>query len=63
VKGDIVVAVPARDVVLVTGSHNRKGLQVVRAMAADLAAKGPHRLTTALFVYRDGRFKRFGRKG
>jgi uncharacterized protein YtpQ (UPF0354 family) len=62
VKGDIVVAVPARDVVLVTGSQNRKGLQVVRAMAADLAAKGPHRLTTTLFVYREGRFRRFGRK-
>jgi hypothetical protein len=62
VKGDMVVAVPARDVVLVTGSQNRKGLQVVRAMAADLAAKGPHRLTTTLFVYRDGRFQRFGRK-
>jgi uncharacterized protein YtpQ (UPF0354 family) len=62
VDGDIVVAVPARDVLLITGSKNRKGLKVVRAMAADMAAKQPHRLTDTLFVYRDGRFKRFGRK-
>jgi uncharacterized protein YtpQ (UPF0354 family) len=62
VDGDIVVAVPARDVLLITGSKNRKGLQVVRAMAAEMVAKAPHRLTDTLFVYRDGRFKRFGRK-
>jgi hypothetical protein len=47
---------------LITGSQNRKGLQVVRAMAVDLAAKGPHRLTTTLFVCRDSRFQRLGRK-
>ena len=62
VDGDIVVAVPARDVLLITGSKNRKGLQVVRAMAADMMAKASHRLTDTLFVYRDGRFKRCGRK-
>jgi hypothetical protein len=33
----------------------------LRAIAAELAA-GPYGLSSALFVYRDGKFKVFGRK-
>jgi uncharacterized protein YtpQ (UPF0354 family) len=60
VKGDIVVAIPAKNVLLVTGSRSRKGLQVVRELAAK-EVQGPYRITDTLFVYRDGRFQRFGR--
>jgi uncharacterized protein YtpQ (UPF0354 family) len=60
VKGDIVVAVPARDVLLVTGSQDRTGLKRMREMVPKLA-EGPYRLTTALFVYRKGRFVKFGK--
>lgn len=60
VNGDIVVAVPARDVILVTGSRNREGLRGMRKIAADLMAKSAYRLTDTLFVYRNGRFARFG---
>jgi uncharacterized protein YtpQ (UPF0354 family) len=58
--GDIVVAIPARDTLLVTGSNSRKGLEAVRAMAAKLA-DGPYRLTKTLFVFREGRFVEFER--
>jgi uncharacterized protein YtpQ (UPF0354 family) len=61
VKGDIVVAIPARDVLLVTGSRSRTGLKVVREMAAEAVSKGPYELIDTLFVYRDGRFTKFGR--
>jgi uncharacterized protein YtpQ (UPF0354 family) len=61
VNGDIVVAIPARDVLLVTGSRNRTGLRKVRAMAAQFFADGPYSLTETLFVYRNGGFKKFGR--
>ena len=61
VDGDIVVAIPAKDVLLVTGSKNRKGLSAVRKLAAELAGQGRYRLTDALFVYRNGRFVKFGR--
>jgi uncharacterized protein YtpQ (UPF0354 family) len=60
VEGDLVVAVPAKDVVLVTGSRNRKGLAAMRAAAADLV-KGPYGLIDTLFAYRSGKFVRFGR--
>jgi uncharacterized protein YtpQ (UPF0354 family) len=61
VNGDIVVAIPARDVLLVTGSRSRAGLKRVRELAAKFAAEAPYRLTEALFVYRNGQFARFGR--
>lgn len=60
VDGDIVVAIPARNVLLVTGSRSRKGLKAVRAIVAE-AMKGSYRLTDMLFVYRKGKFVKFGR--
>ena len=57
--GDIVVAIPAKDMLLVTGSRNERGLAVMRELAAEYARES-YRLTDTLFVYRDGRFERFG---
>jgi uncharacterized protein YtpQ (UPF0354 family) len=61
VQGDIVVAIPARNVLLVTGSQDRAGLRTVRTRVAKVTAAGPYALTRLLFVYRGGRFKKFGR--
>jgi uncharacterized protein YtpQ (UPF0354 family) len=58
VDGDVVAAVPAKNALFVTGSHNREGLKKLRAIAAEVAA-APYGLTPALFVYRDGKFVRF----
>jgi uncharacterized protein YtpQ (UPF0354 family) len=58
VDGDIVVAVPAADALVVTGSRNAAGLARLRAVAAKFAG-GPNGLTNALFVYRNGKFVRF----
>ena len=57
VNGDIVVAVPTRDVLLVTGSKNRKGLAALRKIATKFAAEGSDPISDKLFVYRDGRFE------
>lgn len=58
-EGDTVVAVPAKDVILATGSRNHNGLKVIRLMAAKLA-KGSYGIIDTLFVYRGGQFVRFG---
>jgi uncharacterized protein YtpQ (UPF0354 family) len=58
VDGDIVVAVPAKDALIVTGSRNRDGLLRLRSIAAEIAA-GPYGLTPNLFVYRNGKFVKF----
>jgi uncharacterized protein YtpQ (UPF0354 family) len=60
VNGDIVVAVPAKDVILATGSRDRKNLKSIRQLTHDLA-KGNGGLIETLFVYRKGRFVKFGR--
>jgi uncharacterized protein YtpQ (UPF0354 family) len=60
VDGDIIVAIPARDVLMVTGSRSRSGLKLVREMAAKWKSQGPYELTDTLFRYRDGRFTKFG---
>ena len=58
-NGDIVVAVPAKDVLLITGSKSRKGIAGVRELAAKYKAESRYEITDTLFVYRDGRFTRF----
>jgi uncharacterized protein YtpQ (UPF0354 family) len=59
VNGDIVVVVPAKDVVLATGSRDRKNLTAMRQLAHDLA-KGNGGLIDTLFVYRQGKLVKFG---
>jgi uncharacterized protein YtpQ (UPF0354 family) len=60
VNGDIVVAVPAKDVILITGSNDIENLNATRKLAGDLA-KGRYGLLDTLSVYRNGRFVKFGR--
>ena len=57
--GDIVVAVPARDMLLYTGSRNAKGIEELQKQARKVVEESSYSLTSQLFVYRDGRFQRF----
>lgn len=54
VDGDIVVAVPSRELLLVTGSGDERGLKTLRRLAAAAAAHERHALTARLFVRRNG---------
>jgi hypothetical protein len=45
----------------ITGSRNRTGLKALRELAAKSVAEESRRLTSTLFVYRNGRFSKFGR--
>lgn len=57
--GEIVVAVPARDLLMFTGSHNQQGLTKLRELAAKYVKASPYYLTDKLFVYHNGHFVRF----
>lgn len=58
VMGELVVAVPCRDLLLVTGTGNAAGMAKLREIAAETVQNGaPYRLTTDLFVYRGGKFE------
>ena len=59
VDGEIVVAIPARDLLLITGSGNAAGIAKLREQAARMVTESPQHLTDTLFVYRGGRFEVF----
>ncbi len=59
VIGDLVIAVPSRDLLLVTGSLDKGGLALLREIADQTVAEDPYSLTSQLFIYRDGRFQPF----
>jgi uncharacterized protein YtpQ (UPF0354 family) len=56
VKGNYLVAIPARDWLLVTGSRDVKGIQTLKDIVQKITASAPYRLTSKLFIYRDGTF-------
>jgi uncharacterized protein YtpQ (UPF0354 family) len=59
VKGDIVIAIPSRDLLLVTGSRDVAGLKRLRALAEETVEKRSYHLTAQLFVRRDGKWLPF----
>lgn len=59
VQGDIVVAVPTRDVLLVAGSRDAQGIAKLKQLVEKVSNGGAYRLTQKLFVYRNGKFAEF----
>ena len=59
VQGELVAAIPARDVLLITGSQDRAGLEQMRQLVSDVMRGGSYTITDQLFVYQDGRFVPF----
>jgi len=59
VDGEIVVAIPSRDLLLFTGSKNAAGIAKLREVAAKSAHEAAYRLTAQLFIYRNGKFEVF----
>lgn len=58
VNGDYVITVPTRDLLLVTGSKNPPGIEALRRVAGTVSSDTPYRITSALFVFRDGKLTR-----
>ncbi|HKT01691.1 MAG TPA: DUF1444 family protein [Rugosimonospora sp.] len=60
IPGETVVGVPARDVVLITGSESRTGLaKAARAIDRVFYANRPNLLLRELLVWRDGQWQAF----
>lgn len=57
--GDPVIAVPTRNIVIVTGSQEPGGLALLQDLASRIAANEPYAITSQLFIYRGGRFQPF----
>jgi uncharacterized protein YtpQ (UPF0354 family) len=60
VPGELVVGAPARDVVIITGSRSRAGLEKARRCVDRVFfARGPHLLLPDLLIWRDGEWDLF----
>ncbi|HTR40776.1 MAG TPA: DUF1444 family protein, partial [Pseudomonadales bacterium] len=59
VRGNVIAAIPTRDLLIVTGSEDPEGLQRMKKIIEDATTKGSYRLTKKLFVYREGKFNEF----
>jgi uncharacterized protein YtpQ (UPF0354 family) len=60
VPGELVVGVPARDVVIITGSESHTGVaKASRAVERVFFANGPNLLLPDLLVWRDGEWDRY----
>jgi uncharacterized protein YtpQ (UPF0354 family) len=59
VRGDIVVFVPARDSVLVTGSQDKEGLRLAARVAEKAYQEMAYSISPLGYVRRDGKWKRF----
>jgi uncharacterized protein YtpQ (UPF0354 family) len=58
VRGDVVVAIPTSDTILVTGTANGK-ISGFRGHVAEAYAKGPYPLSQTILVHRNNSFARF----
>ncbi|ANN68838.1 DUF1444 family protein [Bordetella bronchialis] len=54
IEGDPVVAIPAREELLVCGTKDRHGQNRIRNIAAHIMARSPYGLSAMLYVWRDG---------
>ena len=59
VDGEIVVALPARDVLLVAGTNGAQQLEKLIALSTQVYTESPYYLTQNLYVRRDGRWELF----
>jgi uncharacterized protein YtpQ (UPF0354 family) len=60
VKGELVVAIPSRDILVVTGSKDKEGLERMGRIVSDVMENEAYTITDRLLVYRDGQFVPFG---
>jgi uncharacterized protein YtpQ (UPF0354 family) len=59
VKGDIVVAIPNRDMLMVTGSNDEQGIQTIKDIIAESFSTGNHPVSSYLFKWDGMKFERW----
>lgn len=59
VDGEIVIAVPSRDLLLITGSESPDGLKKMKQLADETIKKGSYTLTSTFFIRSEGKWEKF----
>jgi len=60
-EGEIVVAVPARNVLLFVPANDKARIQELEALVSRVFAENSYTLTDQLFIFRKGKFQRYSR--
>jgi len=61
VKGDIIIAIPTRDLLLVTGSKDSEGIKKIKSVAKEAWDTGPYQLTPDLFRWNGKKFEPYNK--
>lgn len=59
VEGDLVAAVPARDMLIFTGTNSKEGINALRRICAKVEKEGNHLISSTLVVRRNGQWEKF----
>ena len=59
VQGDLIVAVPARDIVLFTGSSSPNGIKEIRKKVQEIRKDGSHLVSSTLLIRKNGQWEKF----
>lgn len=57
VNGEIIISIPSRDVILITGSENANGIETLRNKTNEIYNSGSYVISNELFVLRNGKFE------
>jgi uncharacterized protein YtpQ (UPF0354 family) len=59
VQGDLIVAVPARDIVLFTGSRSPNGIAEIRKKVEAIRKDGSHLVSSTLLIRKNSQWEKF----
>jgi len=57
VKGEIVIGIPARDLVLITGSEDEEGIKRLKETINEVNQTGNHLVSEKIFIWKQGKFE------
>ncbi len=61
VKGDIIISIPTRDLLLITGSKDKKGMETIAKSTKEAYESGSYYLTPELFIWKGKKFVKYNK--
>lgn len=59
VDGDFVIAIPNRDLLIITGSNNKNGIERVKGLATEMYQKENYQISPDLFIWTGQKFEEY----
>ena len=59
VNGEILIGIPARDVVLLTGSNDNENIERLKKKIKEINDCGDHIVSNSVFILKNGKFEKW----